>query len=178
MKKICYIFFTILFCGVIALGIYSLVKNEQFFQISIADYVNSVCSVISVIFIVYISYYLTEKKTDERIIKEQIKNELDILLTSMYSFDKTYFGEGFVKEKFTLEKKRIDRRVLVLKSYAKRFGYTKETECITENLEALFMLISDNIENPYEIINQINTLNLFKDRIDNAATNIFLALYK
>ena len=152
--------------------------NVDFFIINFSDYITSVCAIIELLFIAYISYFLTEKKNDERVIKEKINNELNFISISVNKLDEHFFNECFSIKDYTFLKKKIDRSIKIVENFKDRFNYSNELDKIKFEFESINHYISNHIETIKDNLKLLEDLDLHKDRIDNEISNIFLKLFK
>lgn len=171
---ICFIMIVIFFFG--SFYFFS-INQKNFFVINISNYISSICSVISLLFVIFISYYLTQKRNDERVIKEKLYKELEFIINEINNLDENLFNDKFEIKHYTLIRKKIDRSIKIIGHYANKFNYEIEFKSIKNEFESIDNIISNHIQSVDSLKNIIEDLVLHKDRIDNDYSEIFLKLF-
>lgn len=152
--------------------------NEDFYVISVVEYINAAIGFCSLVAIIYVTYYLTEKKEDSRMIKEKLNERIDFISKSINSFDDNYFCDKFKSESFTLLKKKIDRSIYILRNYKDEYKYNENYQIIKSSFEDIQNTISNHITNPSEIRSVLCDIQLKIDKIDSECDKIFMILFK
>ena len=159
--------FGIIIIGYLLLFIINAIQNKNFWIINI----NELCSMF---LLVYVSYYLVEKNSDIRILKEKLNNilieiesELDKLIKNVLETKNT--------STITMVSRVISNKISLLENYKEKFKIEEDIKYIKDVYKTLDEFIGNHFDNLKSI--KQSDLDLFKNQIETRLDEIFKKLF-
>lgn len=135
--------------------------------------------VISILIAIIFTYYYTEKRSDERRLKDKIEFICVDIKNELNKLDRI-IKENNKKSKL-MHIKLLQNKISILAELAKQYGkLTKKIDYIKENYGKYNELISNNLDQNQEYFsgeNRLEKLNNYSMNIDNAIDEIIVYLY-
>ena len=156
----------LLYIGFIA---YNVKTNQSFFQASASD-----CITIGIAII--ISYYLVQKRDDQRRQKDIIF-ELISKIMLIIENEKMYNFSGQTKEEIMMRNRNISNRIHILEKIKDDFSIVTEVDFIRAKFDEYCDFIGDNIEKPDYLQQSQNALlrpiSLIHTKLEEIALNLY-----
>lgn len=165
----------ILIIAVIALGIYNGVsRTTEFFEVSIAQ-------ILTLLVAIVIAFWATQRKTDERRIKEQIekvviKIQTEVSASSFVTFSSDDTSEE-VQKRITMTTRKLKNAIEILHAYSKLFDIAKDVSYIEEQLREYDDCVSVKVGDLDYLSKSESHLRMFAENINSKCDHIILQLY-
>lgn len=164
------VFILILTLAYLAFVLYNICTNSKFWE---ASAINCITVGIAIV----ISYYLVQKRSDQRKQKEIII-DLIFKLQKQIEEEHMYNLEGQQKEGVLLRSRNINNKIHILKEVACRYAISEDIRFIEEKFNEYNDFIGNHIEALEELTNFKSELRRPIDLISNRLITIALKLYK
>lgn len=170
MKKYFKVLFWLVISGCIIWLILLNKNNCDFLKMNLYE-------IISIFLLLSVSYYLVEKKTDERILKEKIESTINLICGDLQKLDMGFFRCQEDTIKYTMLSRRVRNKIGILEYYQSKFCIEKEVEYIKDMTFQLDDMISNHLSDVSEIRLIMVDIANKRDCIEKRLDDIFKKLY-
>ena len=150
-------------------------KNKAFWEVSISQ-------VLTLLVAIIIAFWAVQKKTDERIIKEQIEkiaNKIQTVIEDpkFIMFNSTDDSEE-VQKRFTMSTRKLSNCVTVLREYGKCIDISADVEYIADQVRGYNDLVSSKFHDLDYLSKSENHLRMYAENINSKCDYIIMKLYR
>lgn len=151
-------------------SIYNIIENCTFFHTPFSN-------ILTIGIAIFIAYYWTQRKNDERKLKEQIEAIVDKVQLFATSESALFHEGGIEKNKVYMLHKNISNKIEILEMHKKKMMIEKEVDALRTQFDAYRDFVGVNIEK-YEILSASddylrNFLQTIEDKCDRIKLNIY-----
>lgn len=175
-SKIIHIIPIILIIILIALSIFNIFifHNCNFWKINIAQ-------VLTLFIAIIITYYATQRKTDERKIKEQIEKITEKIQNEVSQPNFTKFSTNDnaeeVQKKITMSSRKITNSIDILKNYSKVIDISEDVQYIEKEFKEYKDFVSQKVGDLDYLEKSESHLRKYSDNINSKCDYVIQKLY-
>ena len=156
--------------GTAFLAMYNANNNPHFFEMSIYQ-------VSSVFIAMAITFYLTQKKNDERKLKEVVGSVAESLQAIIASESAVKITESTIDKELWMLVRRINNKIDILDKYSKRLKIKSETDYIKNEFKGYRELLENHINDKPYLQKSDGELRKYINNIDSKLDCIKVELY-
>lgn len=136
-KKLINWFLIAILIGIIALSMYNIKNNANFFDITIYH-------VLSLFFVLVFAFYFTQRMNDERKLKDSAERIICMIQEHINSKSLYAFEEDFNRSEFLMRKRYIENKIDALKKITIRLNLSEDALYIRNQFDKYADLVDEN----------------------------------
>lgn len=149
-------------------------KNEEFWKVSISQ-------VLTLLVAIIIAFWAAQKKTDERIIKEQIER-VSLKIQAVVSDPdfvtfRTNDNSEDIQKRITMSTRKLSNGISVLQAYSKRVDIDEEVKYIEDQIRGYNDLVSVKVGDLDYLSKSESHLRMYAENINSKCDYIIMKLY-